>query len=91
MEEKDYFELIKGFNRKKIIILLMTSYIKVLSELDILEKAVNKLYCEDCLKGNSYFKNDTDKLLCSIMENKRLVTNLYLKTKENFIQNKAFL
>ena len=94
MEEKDYFELIKGFNRKKIIILLMASYIKVLSELDNLEKIVtktNKLYYEDLRKSNSSFADDTDKLLYSIMENKKLVNSLYLKTKENFIQNKAFL
>ena len=90
MEEKDYFELIKGFNRKKIIILLMASYIKVISSLDNLEKIVNKLNCKD-REGNSYFTDDTDKLLYSIMGNKQLVNNLYLKTKENFIQNKAFL
>lgn len=91
MEEKDYFELIKGFNRKKIIILLMASYIKVLSQLDTIEKIVNKLHHQDRCKGNSYFEDDIDKLLCSIMENKKLVNNLYLKTKEIFIQNKAFL
>lgn len=94
MEEKDYLQWIKGINRRKIIILLMSSYIKVLSSLDNLEKIVikiSKLHNRELPKNNSYFAGDIDKLLYSITENKKLITSLYYKTKENFVQNKTFL
>lgn len=84
MSEREFLKFIRTHKRKDILILLIACYIKIFSDLVDFEKII---ICQARVLGIE----KTKETLEIIEKNKKLVNDLYLKTKKFILESNNFL